>query len=139
MALVAAAAVLAAVWVVDRLEQERFREANRTSVIQRLSTVRARLEGALNSRLFLTQGLLARVSTPSPALYPFLNLHVIVVRSGEGERGNWITETRNVAEDYRRLFGADPDKVQGVMIQINSQHTESRAESYWKSIRFTAR
>ncbi len=74
---------------------------------------------------------------PSPALYPFLNLHVIVVRSGEGERGNWITETRNVAEDYRRLFGAAPDKVQGVMIQINSQHTESRAESYWRSIRFT--
>jgi len=66
-----------------------------------------------------------------------LNLHVIVVRSGEGERGNWITETRNVAEDYRRLFGAAPDKVQGVMIQINSQHTESRAESYWRSIRFT--
>ena len=63
MALVAAAAVLAAVWVVDRLEQERFREANRTSVIQRLSTVRARLEGSLNSRLFLTRGLVGYVST----------------------------------------------------------------------------
>jgi len=74
---------------------------------------------------------------PSPALYPFLNLHVVVVRSGEGETGKWITETRNVAEDYRKLFGAAPDKVQGVMIQINSQHTESRAESYWRSIRFT--
>ena len=47
---------------------------------------------------------------PSPVLYPFLNLHVVVVRSGEGERGKWITETRNVAEDYRKLFGADPDK-----------------------------
>src|SRR3989304_6424890 len=50
---------------------------------------------------------------PSPALYPFLNLHVVVVRSGEGEKGKWITETRNVAEDYRKLFGAAPDKVQG--------------------------
>lgn len=75
---------------------------------------------------------------PSPALYPFLNLHVIVVRSGERETGKWITETRNVAEDYRKLFGADPDKVQGVMIQINSQHTESRGESHWRSIRFSA-
>jgi PAS domain S-box-containing protein len=63
MALVVAAAVLAAVWVVDRLEQERFREANRTSVLHRLSNVRAELEGALNARLFLTQGLLAHVST----------------------------------------------------------------------------
>src|SRR3972149_47634 len=74
---------------------------------------------------------------PSPALYPFLNLHVVVVRSGEAERGKWITETRNVAEDYRKLFAANPDKVQGVMIQINSQHTASRGESYWRSIRFT--
>jgi hypothetical protein len=75
---------------------------------------------------------------PSPALYPFLNLHVVVVRSGEGGRGKWITETRNVAEDYRKLFGADPGKVQGVMIQINSQHTESRAEAHWRSLRFEA-
>src|SRR3972149_2468768 len=81
------------------------------------------------------EGPTARI--PSPALYPFLNLHVVVVRSGEGEKGKWITETRNVAEDYRRLFGANPDKVQGVMIQINSQHTEWRAESVWRSIRFT--
>lgn len=81
------------------------------------------------------EGTTARI--PSPALYPFLNLHVVVVRSGEAERGKWITETRNVAEDYRKLFAANPDKVQGVMIQINSQHTESRGESYWRSIRFT--
>jgi hypothetical protein len=74
---------------------------------------------------------------PSPALYPFLTLHVVVVRSGEGEKGRWITETRNVAADYRKLFGTGPDKVQGVMIQINSQHTESRAEAQWRSIRFT--
>ena len=81
------------------------------------------------------EGTTARI--PSPALYPFLNLHVVVVRSGEAERGKWITETRNVAEDYRKLFAANPDKVQGVMIQINSQHTASRGESYWRSIRFT--
>jgi hypothetical protein len=74
---------------------------------------------------------------PSPVLYPFLNLHVVVLRSGEAERGRWITETRNVAEDYRKLFGAAPGKVRGLMIQINSQHTESRAEAHWRSIRFT--
>jgi len=32
------------------------------------------------------------------------------------------------------VFGA---LVGGFEIQINSQHTESRAESYWRSIRFT--
>jgi hypothetical protein len=82
------------------------------------------------------EGTMAQI--PSPALYPFLNLYVVVVRSGEEEKGRWITETRNVAEDYRKLFGAAPEKIQGVMIQINSQHTESNAEVYWKSVGFKA-
>jgi len=63
VALLAAAAVLAAVWVVDRLEQERFREASRASVVRALSTVRGRLEGSLNARLFLTRGLVGHVLT----------------------------------------------------------------------------
>jgi len=46
--------------------------------------------------------------------------------------------TRNVAEDYKRLFGHAPDKVVGIRLQINSQHTKSRAESYWRSLTFKA-
>jgi len=61
-----------------------------------------------------------------------------VVQSGEKETGKWVTETRNVAEDYKRLFGEDPDKAVGVRIQINSQHTKSNAEIYWRSVRFKA-
>lgn len=63
MALVVAAAALVPVWVVDRFEQERFREASRASVVRALSTVRGRLEGSLNARLFLTRGLVGHVST----------------------------------------------------------------------------
>ncbi len=58
--------VLAAVWVLDRSEQERFREQNRASVLSELSAVRARLEAALNQRLFLTRGLVSYVSTVNP-------------------------------------------------------------------------
>lgn len=75
---------------------------------------------------------------PTPVVQPFLTLHAVVVRSGPGEKGHWITETRNVAEDYRKLFGREPEKVIGVRIQINSQHTRSRAESYWRSVAFRA-
>ena len=61
-ALLAAGVVLALVWVADRLDQQRAHEANRTSVIHRLSVVRSRLEGALNARLFLTRGLVGHIS-----------------------------------------------------------------------------
>ncbi|MGH7380776.1 MAG: DUF3047 domain-containing protein [Candidatus Methylomirabilales bacterium] len=72
---------------------------------------------------------------PSP---PLRTVRAVVVQSGEKETGKWVTETRNVAEDYKRLFGEDPDKAVGVCIQINSQHTKSNAEVYWKRIRFKA-
>lgn len=61
-ALSAGMVVLAGVFSIDRSEGKRFRESNRADVLHQLSTVRAKLEGALNSRLFLARGLVAYVS-----------------------------------------------------------------------------
>jgi hypothetical protein len=72
---------------------------------------------------------------PSP---PLRSVKAVVVRSGETDKGAWITETRNVLEDYRQLFGGEAEKVVGVRIQINSQHTKSQAESLWGSVTFKA-
>ncbi|MBE9129656.1 MULTISPECIES: SpoIIE family protein phosphatase [unclassified Coleofasciculus] len=60
------ASLLAITWVLERAEYQRFQEQTRSDVLNQLSTVRARLEGALNQRLFLTRGLLAYVSTLNP-------------------------------------------------------------------------
>ncbi len=54
--------VLTGVWFVDKTQQERFQQQNRADVLHQLSTVRARLEGALDSRLFLLRGLVAFIS-----------------------------------------------------------------------------
>jgi len=75
---------------------------------------------------------------PSPPLYPFLNLHGVVVRSAEAQTGEWVAETRNVVADYRRIFGKEPERVLGIGIQINSQHTKSQAEAYWRLVKFKA-
>ena len=80
------------------------------------------------------------VGEPSfPPVYPFLRIKVIVVESGDEEEGKWVTERRNVLEDYKKLFGAEPVKVSGIRIQINSQHTKSKAESYWAYIKMKTR
>ena len=61
----------------------------------------------------------------------------VVVRSGEAELGRWLTETRNVYDDYKRIYGTEPaESVGGVAISINSQNTRSRAESYVGEILF---
>ena len=67
---------------------------------------------------------------------PFMHVQVVVVRSGAAQAGKWITETRNVYEDYKKFFGSEPPEVTGVRLQINSQHTESSAESFFADIEF---
>ncbi|MGE5751019.1 MAG: DUF3047 domain-containing protein, partial [Nitrospirota bacterium] len=49
----------------------------------------------------------------------------------------WFTEVRNVYDDYKKLFGNEPMDVAGVRLQINSQHTETSAESYFADVVFT--
>jgi len=66
----------------------------------------------------------------------FMSIKAVVVRSGKTGTGAWITETRNVYDDYRKLFGEEPADVNGVRIQINSQHTGTSAESYFADVTF---
>lgn len=67
---------------------------------------------------------------------PFMTVKVVVVRSGAAELGTWITETRNVYEDYKKLYGDEPPPVKGVRFQINSQHTGTSAESWFADVVF---
>jgi hypothetical protein len=67
---------------------------------------------------------------------PFMTVKVVVVRSGPAEMGKWITESRNVYEDYKKLYGSEPPMVNGVRLQINSQHTKTAAESYFADVVF---
>ncbi len=61
----------------------------------------------------------------------------VVVRGGDTDLGKWMTETRNVYEDYKRIYGEAPKEAVGaVSISINSQNTNSRAESYFGEILF---
>jgi Protein of unknown function (DUF3047) len=62
---------------------------------------------------------------------------VIVLQAGKEKLNQWVTEKRNVLEDYKRLFGKEPPKVGGVAFYINSQHTQSSAESFLREIYFS--
>lgn len=100
----------------------------------------AQLIVAFSERQFLAyiwdstapQGLLEEAPAPL-----FRKIFAMVMQSGPRALGTWFTERRNVIDDYTKAFGQAPEAIEGVRIQINSQHTKSRAESYWKSILFT--
>lgn len=79
------------------------------------------------------KGLIA--AAPAP---PFRKIFAVVMESGSQGLGHWITERRNLMDDYKQTFGEDAKTIEGVRLQINSQHTKSPAESYWRSIALTA-
>lgn len=67
-------------------------------------------------------------------------VHYIVVRSGEERRGQWLTERRDVAADYRSVFGESPtggpDEIE---LSVDSNDTKSVAETLIGEITFVAR
>lgn len=54
----------------------------------------------------------------------------VVLRSGSDELGKWITERRNVVEDFRKIYGEAPDKPTSLSLAIDSDDTRSSAESF---------
>jgi hypothetical protein len=79
-------------------------------------------------------------NAPAGASFPSAKVGTvtfIVVRSGRAEAGKWITESRNVHEDYKRIYGEEPGETVGaVTLSINSQNTGSRAEALFGEIQF---
>jgi hypothetical protein len=63
----------------------------------------------------------------------------VVMRSGSEDLGKWLTESRNVAEDYTTIFGEFPDDPGAITISIDSNDTHSMAESFIGPFVFRAR
>jgi hypothetical protein len=60
----------------------------------------------------------------------------VVIRSGPADLGKWFTERRNVAEDFKKIYGADADGPAAMSIAIDSNDTNSTAESFMGAMLF---
>jgi hypothetical protein len=60
----------------------------------------------------------------------------IVLRSGSAELGKWVTERRNVMEDYRKVYNDELEPPGAVSIAIDSNDTQSTAEAFVGPILF---
>jgi hypothetical protein len=54
----------------------------------------------------------------------------VVLQSGTSRLGQWITERRNVVEDFRKIYGEEPENPAAVAISIDSDDTGSSAEAF---------
>jgi len=67
------------------------------------------------------------------------DVRVVVLRAGTADAGRWIAESRDLAADFARLFGAAPPLLKGVAVQCNSQHTGTEAAGFVGPITFSAK
>lgn len=58
-----------------------------------------------------------------------------VIESGTGKKDLWITETINIYEHYKKVFGEyPPDEIAGIAIRTDADHTKSRATADYDDI-----
>jgi hypothetical protein len=65
-------------------------------------------------------------------------MRYVVLQSGPEKLDQWISETRNVYEDYKKLFQEEPPTVGTVLLYINTQHTKTSASCDYADIFFSA-
>ena len=63
-------------------------------------------------------------------------VRMIVVQSGLERVGEWVTERRNVVEDFRRAFAEEPGDIVGVGLMTDYGDDGSRRRSYYGDITF---
>ena len=80
----------------------------------------------------------APVGTISKGQKSVIAIHYVVVRSGAAELGQWLTERRNVRDDFKKIYGEEPGEPDAISVGIDSNDTHSTAEAYIGPIRFRA-
>lgn len=61
---------------------------------------------------------------------------MVVVESGAQKIGQWVSEERNIYEDYKLAFGEEPPLINGVAIMTDTDNTKEQATAYYGDIQF---
>jgi hypothetical protein len=65
-------------------------------------------------------------------------VRMIVVESGTGKAGRWITESRNVSADFRAAFGEEAPLITGVALAADTDNTGESVESQFGDLSFSS-
>jgi hypothetical protein len=63
-------------------------------------------------------------------------IRMIMVEIGAERTGEWVTEKRNVYEDFRRAFGEEPGRITAIAILTDTDATREKVTAYYGDIAF---
>ena len=55
---------------------------------------------------------------------------------GPDQTGQWVTEQRNVVEDFKKAFGKEPPNIGAIAIMTDTDNTGETAEACYGTIKF---
>jgi hypothetical protein len=61
-------------------------------------------------------------------------VRMIVLESGGARLNQWITEERNLFDDYKQVFGEEPTRLSGVAVMTDTDDTGESAIAYYGDI-----
>ncbi|WP_344764337.1 DUF3047 domain-containing protein [Actimicrobium antarcticum] len=64
---------------------------------------------------------------------------MLVIESGSDKAGQWVTETRDVAADFRAAFGEDAPDVVVVAVATDTDNTGEQVTAWYGDLQFLAR
>lgn len=66
------------------------------------------------------------------------NAVMLAVRGNADQPGQWVTEKRNVLEDFKKTFGKNIDQIDAVAIMTDTDNSMRKASAAYGEIFFTA-
>ena len=63
-------------------------------------------------------------------------IRMLLVHVGAERTGQWMTEERNLYDDFKQAFGEEPEKLTHVGIYTDADATHATAEAYYGDIEF---
>ena len=66
-------------------------------------------------------------------------IRTLLVRNTPEPLNEWVTETRDVVEDFRRAFGEEPGRITAVAVYTDADATGSRSQGYYGDLTFLTR
>ena len=63
---------------------------------------------------------------------------MIVVQTGNSNAGKWITQSRNIAADFKELFDEDVEEIHGYAVMIDGDNANKRGTAWFAGISFEA-
>jgi hypothetical protein len=63
---------------------------------------------------------------------------MVVVQTGNLKAGQWVTQSRNIAADFKELFGRDVERIDGYAVMVDGDNAGKKGTAWFADINFEA-